>query len=62
MNRMEVFNNVLNILMIEYNLDDIILYDEAVECTELLIERSGEDVTIEEIRKCLYNRYDDYLY
>ena len=62
MNRMEVFGNVLNILMMEYNLDDLNEYDEAVKCTDLLIERSGENVTIEEIRKCLYNRYDDYLY
>ena len=50
MNRMEVFGNVLNIIMMEYNLDDLDEYEEAVKCTELLIERSGENVTIEEIR------------
>lgn len=60
MGRMEIFCIVLEGLQ-KYNLDDLNEYDEAVKCTEFLMKRS-DVLTIAEIDKFLFNRYEDYLY
>lgn len=60
MERMDIFYHVLCELA-NYHLDDLDEYEEAIKCTEFLMARS-DDITREEINKCLFNRYEDYLY
>lgn len=65
MNKNELFIMILDILSKEYKLNTIEgvnIFEESLISADILFNRSGENVTDSEIRKCLFNRYEDYLY
>jgi hypothetical protein len=58
MNREDVEKAVLN-AMINYDIEDIDNpFEEAKAIADYLIKRSGDNLTIAEINKCIHNRYD----
>ena len=65
MSKNELFTMILDILANEYKLniiEEVNIFEEAMNSTDILFNRNGENVTDCEIRKCLFNRYEDYLY
>jgi hypothetical protein len=65
MSKNELFTMILDILVNEYKLNTIKgvnIFEETMNSTDILFDRSGENLTDGEIRKCLFNRYEDYLY
>ena len=62
MNKLVVITEILEQFG-DYNFpEDFDILKEAIELAEYLIERSGNKLTFNEIDKCIFNRYEDYLY
>lgn len=58
MDRKDIVNNIIN-AMIKYDIEYIDnIFKEAEDIADYLIERNGDNLTIEEINKCVHNRYD----